>query len=198
MTRSAISPRFATRTLRSGREGAVTNLEFAGGGGDSCREAPPGRRRGRHRAAQCVVYGRLSAGTWVVGLRVGPGFGNDPVPEVENVASSVKIKKSQVPVVIYTATHRIEGFYHALDNGGRLLDDLNDQGRHFIPVTDARVTKVQGDGETVVSKFLAVNLLSIILFFRNPKVMSPGAGRQWVESPLVPDLLVGNVKPPVP
>lgn len=114
------------------------------------------------------------------------------------MTSSVKIKKSQVPVVIYTATHRIEGFYHALDNGGRLLDDLNDQGRHFIPVTDARVTKLQSDGETVVSKFLAVNLLSIILFFRNPKVMPPAAGRQWAESPVVPDLLIGTVKPPAP
>jgi hypothetical protein len=127
-----------------------------------------------------------------------PALGYDPVLEVETVTLSAKIKKSQVPVVIYTATHRIEGLYHALDNGGRLLDDLNDQGRHFIPVTDARVTKLQSDGETVVSKFLAVNLLSITLFFRNPKVMPSAPGRQWVESPGVPDLLIGDIKPPAP
>ena len=196
MTRSAISPRLATSTLRSGRWRAVTNLEFAGGGDDSCREAPPGA--GAAGSANPAVYDRRWPGTWVIGSCDGPAFGNDLVPEVKNVTSSVKIKKSQVPVVIYTATHRIEGFYHALDNGGRLLDDLNDQGRHFIPVTDARVTKLQAEGETVVSKFLAVNLLSITLFFRNPKVMAPAAGRQWVESSVVPNLLVGSVKPPLP
>jgi hypothetical protein len=197
MTRSAISPRLATSTFRSGREGTVTNLEFAGGGRDSCRGARPAPAR-QGAVGSAPVYNRRRTGTWVISSCVGPAFGNDPVPEVKNVTSSVKIKKSQVPVVIYTATHRIEGFYHALDNGGRLLDDLNDQGRHFIPVTDARVTKLQSEGETVVSKFLAVNLLSITLFFRNPKVVGPAAGRQWVESSVVPDLLIGAVKPPVP
>ncbi|HLW47117.1 MAG TPA: hypothetical protein VKW09_05055 [bacterium] len=128
------------------------------------------------------------------------------------MTSPLKIKKSVVPVVIYTATHRIEGFYHAREDVGRLLDDLNEQGRQFIPVTDARVTGLRGDGETVVSKFLAVNLRSITLFFRNPKLVPqktkqglsrPGeepadSGSEWVRSSVVPDLLIGTVKPPLP
>jgi hypothetical protein len=84
--------------------------------------------------------------------------------------------KKAVPVVIYTATHRIEGLYHASDNGGRLLDDLNEQARDFIPLTDARVTKLAaGEGQLTVAKFLAVNRQTIMLFFPNPKVVSEGA-----------------------
>jgi hypothetical protein len=122
------------------------------------------------------------------------------------VAPSLKIEKSLVPVVIYTATHRIEGFYHAFDNGGRLLDDLNEQGRNFIPLTEVRISKLTTDGEVLVSKFLAVNVQSITLFFPNPKVVArkttesasrpsqePPVGRQrFVESSFVPDLLVGS------
>lgn len=128
------------------------------------------------------------------------------------MTSSVKIKKSPIPVVIYTTTHRIAGMYHALDNGGRLLDDLNEQGRHFMPLTDARVSKSQGDGDVVVSKFLAVNLRSITLFFQNPKVVprestesrsrpggqAPAAKADYAASETVPDLVIGTIKPARP
>jgi hypothetical protein len=127
---------------------------------------------------------------------------------VEDVTSPLKIDKNLVPVVIYTATHRIEGSYHAFGNGGRLLDDLNEQRRTFIPLTDVRVAKLQADGEVVVAKFLAVNLLSVMLFFPNPKVVTqkradglsrsggelPVAKRRFVESAIEPGLLVGTVK----
>ena len=122
------------------------------------------------------------------------------------MAPSLKIEKSLVPVVIYTATHRIEGFYHAFDNGGRLLDDLNEQGRNFIPLTEVRISKLMTDGEVLVSKFLAVNVQSIALFFPNPKVVAQKCtdrasrpneettttGPRFVESAFVPDLLVSS------
>lgn len=120
------------------------------------------------------------------------------------MAASLKIEKSLVPVVIYTATHRIEGFYHAFDNGGRLLDDLNEQARNFIPLTEVRISKLASDGDVLVSKFLAVNVQSIALFFPNPKVVAQKnpdsasrpneepriAGQRFIESAFVPDLLL--------
>ena len=121
--------------------------------------------------------------------------------------TSLKIKKRLVPVVIYTATHRIEGFYHAYDNGHRLLDDLNEQERDFIPLTEVRITKLGHiDGDVVVAKFLALNRQTITLFFPNPKVVSqeeqdersrsaepsPKMRPRFVESAIVPGLLLGT------
>jgi uncharacterized protein DUF6812 len=119
--------------------------------------------------------------------------------------TSLKIKKRLVPVVIYTATHRIEGFYHADDNGHRLLDDLNEQERDFIPLTEVRITKLGHiDGDVVVAKFLALNRQTIALFFPNPKVVSqegqddrsaeqsPKLRQRFVESAIVPGLLLGT------
>lgn len=90
------------------------------------------------------------------------------------MASPFHVNKGLLPVVIYTATHRIEGFYHTFDDGRRILDDLNGQGRAFIPLTDARITKLQGHGEDlIVAHFVAISLHSITLFFPNPKVVAP-------------------------
>lgn len=92
------------------------------------------------------------------------------------MASSFHVDKGLLPVVIYTATHRIEGFYHTFDDGRRILDDLNGQGRAFIPLTDARITKLQGQGhgdDLIVAQFVAISLHSITLFFPNPKVVAP-------------------------
>jgi hypothetical protein len=116
-----------------------------------------------------------------------------------------KIEKKLIPVVIYTATHKIEGFYHAFDNGGRLLDDLNEQQRDFLPLTDVRMVKLAApEGDRVVAKFLAVNRQSIVLFFPNPKVAAQdtrasdrrsddisGPGRRFEQSPFVPGLVMG-------
>ena len=115
-------------------------------------------------------------------------------------------KKVVIPVVLYTATHRIEGFYHALDNGGRLLDDLNEQHRDFIPLTNVRMTPLSGaEGQLTVAKFLAVNRQTIMLFFPNPKVVpQSGEGiepasregstpaKRFVKSPYVADLVLGT------
>ncbi|HET7266117.1 MAG TPA: hypothetical protein VFL28_15750 [bacterium] len=120
--------------------------------------------------------------------------------------SSPKVEKKLVPVVIYTSTHKIEGLYHAYDNGGRLLDDLNEQGRDFVPLTEVRMSKLSSpDGERIVTKFLAVNRLSITLFFPNPRVAATesgpgtlpphetsGAGAHLMQSPFVPDLVIST------
>lgn len=115
-------------------------------------------------------------------------------------------KKVVIPVVLYTATHRIEGFYHALDNGGRLLDDLNEQHRDFIPLTNVRMTPLgAAEGQLTVAKFLAVNRQTIMLFFPNPKLVPQGGegvesasrqgstpARRFVKAPLGTDLVLGK------
>ena len=114
-------------------------------------------------------------------------------------------KKVLIPVVLYTATHRIEGFYHAFDNGGRLLDDLNEQHRDFIPLTNVRMTPLNAaEGQLMVAKFLAVNRQTIMLFFPNPKVVPQGSEaesasregsttpKRFVKSPYVPNLMLGK------
>ena len=112
-------------------------------------------------------------------------------------------KKIVIPIVLYTATHRIEGFYHASDNGGRLLDDLNEQHRDFIPLTNVRMTPLgAAEGQLTVAKFLAVNRLTIMLFFPNPKVVPQGGesasregltpAKRFVQLPYVSDLVLGT------
>lgn len=118
---------------------------------------------------------------------------------------SDRIEKKLIPVVLYTATHRIEGFYHAYDNGGRLLDDLNAQHRDFIPLTNVRMTPLSGaEGQLMLAKFLAVNRQTIMLFFPNPKVVAQGneaesssrdgstPAKRFAKSPYVPDLVLGS------
>ena len=115
-------------------------------------------------------------------------------------------KKVLIPVVLYTATHRIEGLYHAFDNGGRLLDDLNEQHRDFIPLTNVRMTPLHGaEGQLTLAKFLAVNRQTIMLFFPNPKIVPQESeagesasregstpAKRFVKSPYVPDLVLGK------
>ncbi|HKX19924.1 MAG TPA: hypothetical protein VJT33_18120 [bacterium] len=121
-----------------------------------------------------------------------------------NPVRSDRIEKKLIPVVLYTATHRIEGFYHADDNGGRLLDDLNAQHRDFIPLTNVRMTPLGAEGQLMVAKFLAVNRRTIMLFFPNPKVVpqegeAESASRdgstpaqRFKTSPYVPGLVLGS------
>ncbi|HEV2359531.1 MAG TPA: hypothetical protein VGZ23_18220 [bacterium] len=112
------------------------------------------------------------------------------------MTSPLKVKKGALPVVIYTATHRIEGLYHSFDSGVRLLDDLNARETAFIPLTDARITKLEGDAGLIVAGFVAVNLHSITLFFPNPKAVPTRkqeslSERRFMESTTVPGLVIG-------
>jgi uncharacterized protein DUF6812 len=113
------------------------------------------------------------------------------------VTSPAKIKKKITPVVIYTAMHKIEGFYYSFENSERLLDDLNARNTEFIPLTDVKITKLEtGDG-LIVASFVAVNVHSITLFFPNPKAASAGGkeirlGQSFTASETVPDLVIGT------
>jgi hypothetical protein len=81
----------------------------------------------------------------------------------------LKVEKAQVPVIVYTATHRIEGTYF-MCRDGRLSDDLNERHKHFIPLRDVRVTHAENGVETQFRcDFVAVSLQSIVLFCPNPK-----------------------------
>ena len=71
------------------------------------------------------------------------------------------IPKENIPVIIQTATNRIEGLFHArYDN--RLKDELNSQiDEQFMAITDAVVFNADGN-ELYSSNFLALNRNSII------------------------------------
>ena len=77
--------------------------------------------------------------------------------------------KKKVPVLIYTATHRIEGMYHAHETA-RLLDDLNGRQKEFVPLTDVKVGSLQNENQSILeAEFVAVNIHNITLFCPDPK-----------------------------
>ncbi|TMI79784.1 MAG: hypothetical protein E6H04_09950 [Bacillati bacterium ANGP1] len=83
----------------------------------------------------------------------------------------VKVEKSEVHVLIYTATHKIEGTYF-MHPGSRLIDDLNGHLKRFIPLREVSVTNLRDETEVLFkSDFVAVNVEEITLF-------SPGPDRQ--------------------
>lgn len=91
----------------------------------------------------------------------------------------LKVEKTRVPVIVYTATHRIEGTYF-MCRDGRLSDDLNERHKQFIPLRDVRVTHAENGAETHFRcDFVAISLQSIVLFCPNPK--SDDAARPRLE-----------------
>ncbi len=80
------------------------------------------------------------------------------------------INMEKIPVVIYTARHRIDGTYH-LPPGSRLSDHLNGRQRQqeFIALTDAKVADLPDEHRVVFeSDFITVNLQSIVLLSPKP------------------------------
>lgn len=91
----------------------------------------------------------------------------------------LKVEKAEVPVIVYTATHRIEGTYF-MCRDGRLSDDLNERHKQFIPLRDVRVTHAENGVEMHFRcDFVAISLQSIVLFCPNPKIID--AARQRLE-----------------
>lgn len=81
----------------------------------------------------------------------------------------IKIEKTRVPVIIYTATHKIEGTYF-MQQGSRLTDDLNGQQSQFIPLKDVRVTDLKSEGDLQFRcDFMAISVRGIVLFCPKPK-----------------------------
>mgnify|MGYP001248759486 CR=1 FL=1 len=70
----------------------------------------------------------------------------------------------KVRVIVYTATHRIEGTYSKQPDI-RFLDDLNSR-RDFIPITNAKISGLLGEPLTQ-SDFLALNR-RLIVFITSP------------------------------
>lgn len=76
----------------------------------------------------------------------------------------------KIPVVIYTARHRIDGTYH-LPPETRLSDHLNGRQRQqeFIALTDAKVADLPDEHRVIFeSDFLTVNLQGVVLFSPKP------------------------------
>lgn len=81
--------------------------------------------------------------------------------------SPLKVPKGEISVIIYTATHRIEGIYH--QERSRLLDDLNGQQKDFIPLTNVKVSTLQNEAQILFeSDFIAFNKHNIVLFSEKP------------------------------
>ncbi len=73
----------------------------------------------------------------------------------------------KVRVIVYTATHKIEGTYSKHPDI-RFLDDLNSR-KDFIPITNAKISSL---GEPVTqsqSDFLALNK-RLIVFITSPEM----------------------------
>jgi hypothetical protein len=86
-------------------------------------------------------------------------------------APSLRVLKKETLVVIYTATHRIEGTYHAHE-GSRLLDDLNGRSsKQFFPLTNVKVMSLESEGRVLFeSDFAAINVHDITLLCPSPRL----------------------------
>lgn len=70
----------------------------------------------------------------------------------------MKVQKMRIPVVLFTADHKLEGVYHSYE-GNRLLDDLNARQKPFVPLTQVRVTDLQHENAAPLElDFLAVHV----------------------------------------
>ncbi len=79
----------------------------------------------------------------------------------------MKVKQSEVEVVIFIQNSRIEGKMH-LPAGGRLTDYLTLVERKFIPITDARIFLMPGNELLYSVPFANINKDFIVYIF--PKV----------------------------
>jgi len=91
----------------------------------------------------------------------------------------VKVEKSEVHVLIYTGTHKIEGTYF-MNQGSRFIDDLNGHLKRFIPLREVSVTNLKDEAEVLfMADFVAVNVEEVTLF-------CPGPDRQLRRGKRVP------------
>ena len=73
----------------------------------------------------------------------------------------IKTFKERVPVILLTASYRIEGDMHVVP-GGRMLDEINKE-RDFIPVTNATVYELNGDTPLDSLDFITINKDQIVM-----------------------------------
>lgn len=73
-----------------------------------------------------------------------------------------RVKKEKVAVIIQTLQNRIEGNVSLLPNS-RITDALNQEGYHFIPITDAKIYSLKSGSLVDEVEFLAINKHHVVL-----------------------------------
>ena len=73
----------------------------------------------------------------------------------------VRAVKEKIPIILLTATYRLEGEMHVVP-GGRILDEINKE-RDFIPITNATVYDISGETPLDILDFIAVNKSQVVL-----------------------------------
>ena len=73
-----------------------------------------------------------------------------------------RVKKEKVAVIIQTLQNRIEGNVSLLPNT-RITDALNQDGYHFIPITDAKIYSLKSGNLVDQAEFLAINKHHVVL-----------------------------------
>lgn len=73
-----------------------------------------------------------------------------------------RVKKEKVPITIKTLQNRIEGNVYLLPNT-RITDMLNQEGYHFIPITDAKIYSLKSGSLVDEMEFVAINKYHVVL-----------------------------------
>jgi len=73
-----------------------------------------------------------------------------------------RVKKEKVPIKIQTLQNRIEGNVSLLPNT-RITEMLNQEGYHFIPITDAKIYSLRSGTLIDEAEFVAINKYHVVL-----------------------------------
>jgi hypothetical protein len=66
------------------------------------------------------------------------------------------VEKAQVPVIIFTNLHRIEGTMYTYKDA-RILDELNAGAKDFIALTNVKIYPAESDNLLYKTDFMALN-----------------------------------------
>ena len=73
-----------------------------------------------------------------------------------------RVKKEKIPIKIQTLQNRIEGNVYLLQNT-RITDMLNQEGYHFIHITDAKIYSLKSGSLVDQAEFVAINKYHVVL-----------------------------------
>ena len=66
------------------------------------------------------------------------------------------VEKAQLPVIVFTNIHRIEGNMYTYKDA-RIIDELNAGAKDFIAITDVKIYPVGSDSVLYKTDFMALN-----------------------------------------
>jgi len=66
------------------------------------------------------------------------------------------VEKAQLPVIIFTNIHRIEGNMYTYKDA-RIIDELNAGAKDFIAITDVKIYPIESDSMLYKTDFMALN-----------------------------------------